>query len=328
MLRRKLLWIGLMSLLTLGVLNVFGERTPRAYANVSLISFTAESLTGLREVYIEWETATEIDTAGFYVQRSLTNQADSYTRVTTLIPAEGDSVTGALYDWTDITTTLNTTYYYRLEEVPTDAAKPTIKHDPVAVIAGVAPTQTSAASPTATLTPTQTPTRTPTQTPTVTLTPRPGTTSTNTPMPTNPPPVTATRRPVTGETITPRPTTANVEVQPTATQQPASTQQSVTATPSPVLVTAMPDSAQPTLERATATPVFDQTAPPNEVAAAPVSVVTQPASDAVEPVVVVTEIATPNATPSESRGGGLLLIVGAAVFLLIGAFLMLRQASK
>jgi hypothetical protein len=326
MLRRKLLWIGLMSLLALGMLNVLGEKTPRAYANVTLISFTAESLTGQREVYVEWETATEVDTAGFYVQRSLTNQADSYTRVSLLIPAEGDSVTGALYDWTDITTTLNTTYYYRLEEVPTDAAKPTIKHDPVAVIAGVAPTQVSAASPTATRTPTQTPT--PTRTSTTTSTPRPGTTATNTPAPTNPPPVTATRRPVTGATITPRPTTANVEVQPTPTPQPAATQQPVTVTPSPVVATTLPTSAPSTLEQATTTPVSSQTAPPNEVAAAPALIVTQPASNEVEPVVVVTESAAHSAKPGESRGGGLLLIIGAAVFLLIGAFLLLRQASK
>jgi hypothetical protein len=328
MLRRKLLWIGLMSVLVLGMSYVLGEKTPRAYANVTLVSFTARSDSGLPRVVISWETATEIDTAGFYVQRSLTNTADSYTRVSPFVSAEGDSVTGAEYVYTDTTTVLNATYYYRLEEVPTDAAKPTIKHEPVVVIAGVAPTQTPTVSPTATRTPTQTPTPTPTRTPTLTLTPPPSTTSTNTPAPTNPPVATATPRLVTGATITPRPTTARVEIQPTTTRQPVATQQPAAVTPSPVLATALPNNEQPTLERADATPVSDQTVPPTEVAAAPVLVVSQPAPDAVEPVVVVTEITTPSTKPAESRSGGLLLIIGAAAFLLIGALLMLRQASK
>jgi len=41
----------------------------------------------------------------------------------------------------------------------------------------------------------------------------------------------------------------------------------------------------------------------------------------------VTETAS-TAKPAEPRNGGLLLIAGAAFFLLIGAFFLLRQASK
>lgn len=337
MLRRRLLWLGLITLLVMGMMTAIGAPTPRVYANVTLVSFTAQSLNGLPEVYVKWETATEIDTAGFYVQRSLTNQGDnSYTRLNTnLIPATGDSVTGALYDWTDETTTSNTTYYYRLEEVPTDAAKPTIKHDPVAVIAGLAPTQPSAASPTPTNTPTATSTRTPTPTPTLTLTPRPGTTSTKKPVATNPPVVTATPHLATGATITPLPTTFSAEAQPTAIQQPGPIQPPAATLPAAVAMSqptgtiAVPSSGQSSPSQTEVTRVSNQAAPPNEVAAAPVQMVTPSAPDAVEPsAVVVTENAASNPTSADSRGGGLLLIVGAAVFLLVGAFFILRQANK
>jgi hypothetical protein len=318
MFRRKLFWISIGFLLVLGTLSVLSGRPPRTYANVTLIRFTARSLTGLPEVYVEWETATEIDTAGFYVQRSLTNQADSYTRVSPFVPAEGDSVTGALYDWNDITTTLNTTYYYRLEEVPTDAAEPPILYDPVSVVAGVTATQAPPTSSTATRTPTYTPT--PTRTPTLTPTD-------DTPVPKNPPAVSATPHPATGATITPRPITANVIVPPTsismATQGPAApTAQSQ----SPLPATAIPNGGQPAPALTASTQVPNQSAPLHEVAAAVAPAQTAP--DVVEPVVVVTEAAVPATKHTESRDGGLLLIIGAAVFLLIGAYFMLRQTSK
>lgn len=323
MLRRKRGWIGLVILL--GAASVLGGRLSRAYANVTLISFTATSLIGQPEVFVEWETATEIDTAGFYVQRSLTNGANSYTRVSGFEPAEGDSVTGALYDWLDETTTLNTTYYYRLEEIPTDAAQPSIMHDPVLVVAGGVPTNTPTVSPTATRTPTATSTRTPT----LTLTPRPGTTSTNTPVPTDPPAVIATPQLATGATVTPRPSTGNVDV-------PATSASVATQAPQLPLPTPLPGNEPSAPTASTPTPVLDQSAPPNEVAAAPGAVVpgapvlapTLAVSEAVGPVVVVTESAAAATQPAETRNGGLLLIMGAAVFLLVGAFLMLRQASK
>ncbi len=321
----------------LGSVSAPGGRPPRAYANVKLVRFTATSLTGLPEVYINWETATEIDTAGFYVQRSQTSLDGPYARVSPRQAPEGDSVTGAVYDWIDETTTLNTTYYYRLEETLTNAAAQPNTYPPVSVIAGVAPTQVSAASSTPTQTPTPTPTPTLTQTPTPTRTPttRPSTVPTNTPVPTNPPVVTATPHLATGATITPRPTTANVVVVPTSIS--VATQVVAAPTvqlPSPLPATALPNNGHPapTLPDHVATQMPNPAAPPNEVAAAPaaapVLAPTQIAPEAVEPVVVVTEAATPAAKPAESRGGGLLLIIGAAIFLLVGAYLMLRQASQ
>ncbi len=87
---------------------------------VTLVSFTATALPGQPEVYVQWETAIELDTAGFYVARS-PNAAGPWTRVSNFIPAEGDAVTGALYNWIDETTILNHRYYYRLEVINTDA---------------------------------------------------------------------------------------------------------------------------------------------------------------------------------------------------------------
>jgi hypothetical protein len=102
-------------------------------------------LVGQPEIYINWETATELDTAGFYIQRSLTNQADAYARVSPFQPAQDGGVTGAVYDWIDEMTTLNTTYWYRLEEVTT--AQVTVLYDSVSVIAGVAATPTPISAP-------------------------------------------------------------------------------------------------------------------------------------------------------------------------------------
>jgi hypothetical protein len=102
-------------------------------------------------------------------------------------------------------------------------------------------------------------------------------------------------------------------------------------TQSPYVATAIPASLPSGPELATPTPVVNLPAPPaGEVAAAPATPQLAPtlAAPALEqPVVVVTEAASAS-KPAESRNGGLLLIIGAAVFLLVGAFLLLRQASK
>jgi hypothetical protein len=332
MLRRKLFWISLVFLL--GAVSVLGGRPPRAAANVTLISFTATSLNGQPEIFVKWETATEIGTAGFYVQRSLTNVADSFTNISPFQTAEGDSVTGALYQWLDETTALDTAYWYRLIEMSTDAAKSPIPYDPVWVMAGVAATQTPTVSATPTATSTATPTSTPTttRTPTLTLTPRPGTTSTNTPVPTNPPAASPTPRLVTGATVTPRPATGDVNVPPTASQ--GTTQDTGLPSvqpPSPFDATPLPDNLPSVSDPTASPPVVNLPAPSaGEVAAAPATLQQAPtlAAPGVEqPVVVVTEVAPTN-KPADSRNGGLLLIIGAAVFLLGGAFLLLRQASK
>jgi hypothetical protein len=101
--------------------------------NVTLISFTAISLSGQPEIYVDWETATEFDTVGFFVMRS-DFALGPYARVSDFIPHEGDTVIGAQYDWLDETTILGQTYFYRLEEIT--AHQISIFYGPIAVTAG------------------------------------------------------------------------------------------------------------------------------------------------------------------------------------------------
>ena len=73
-------------------------------------------------VEIKWETATELNTAGFNLYRS--QSADSnFTQINTeegLIPSEGDAVSGAAYTYVDSDVEVGQTYHYLLEEVEYD----------------------------------------------------------------------------------------------------------------------------------------------------------------------------------------------------------------
>ena len=73
-------------------------------------------------VAIQWDTATEVNTAGFNIYRSTAPDGDflQVNEVDGLIPAEGTAVSGAAYHYLDHTVVVNTTYYYLLEEVEYD----------------------------------------------------------------------------------------------------------------------------------------------------------------------------------------------------------------
>jgi len=82
---------------------------------VELISFTARG--SFNRVLLEWETATEMDNAGFHLWRSDTREGP-YTRITDeLIPAEGGATWGASYDWWDEGLITGQIYYYKLEDM-------------------------------------------------------------------------------------------------------------------------------------------------------------------------------------------------------------------
>lgn len=70
-----------------------------------------------QQVLVYWETAAEVDNAGFYIWRS--NQQDGlFTRLNdTLIPSEGGSTWGAFYSYYDPAALHGQTYYYKLEDV-------------------------------------------------------------------------------------------------------------------------------------------------------------------------------------------------------------------
>lgn len=86
-------------------------------------------LSGPTPIRIDWETETEIDTAGFNVYRSETIGGDYELLNETLIPSNGNSVSGARYSFTDEDVAAGNTYYYRLEDVELDNT--TEQHEPI-----------------------------------------------------------------------------------------------------------------------------------------------------------------------------------------------------
>ncbi|MGC9398740.1 MAG: S24 family peptidase [Anaerolineae bacterium] len=147
-------------------------------ASVDLLYFEAEAQSN--RIYLTWETASETNMLGFYVQRSQEEDA-GYQRISELIPAVGD-IAGAFYDFTDSDISRETLYYYKLEAVETDNSAEL--HGPISACLGC-PTPTPTHTPTPSATPTSTSTPTPSPSPTGESTSEPGQpTSTFTPTPT------------------------------------------------------------------------------------------------------------------------------------------------
>ena len=108
-----------------------------------LASFTAKPGNG--QILIEWETVTELDLAGFFLNRSL--QFDGpYERIGPFFPAEGDIIIGYNYSYLDTEVVNGTEYFYMLEVVKIDNSVE--EHGPISVIPGaptVTPTSTQSA---------------------------------------------------------------------------------------------------------------------------------------------------------------------------------------
>jgi hypothetical protein len=83
-------------------------------AAVNLTSFTYQIGNGF--ILIQWETATEVNHAGFYVTRSL-QVTGTYSRISNFYPARGDVVSGDNYEYVDDNVILSTVYFYKLEIV-------------------------------------------------------------------------------------------------------------------------------------------------------------------------------------------------------------------
>ena len=86
------------------------EEEPTA---IDLASFTVETNEG--QAVINWETATEIDNAGFNIYRAMDVDGPWQQINSGLIAAEGDPVSGASYTFVD--TPGRGTFYYRLEDI-------------------------------------------------------------------------------------------------------------------------------------------------------------------------------------------------------------------
>lgn len=88
---------------------------------VELTAFTATA--GPQSVQLTWQTASEMDSAGFHLWRS-ENRDWGYEKITdALIPAEGSPTQGASYTFDDKTAKPGKTYYYKLEDVGTGGSR-------------------------------------------------------------------------------------------------------------------------------------------------------------------------------------------------------------
>jgi hypothetical protein len=77
-------------------------------------------LSSTNPIKIEWQTATEVNTAGFNVYRA-SSEEGPFTRINPqLIPSEGSAVSGASYTFIDENVDAGQTYCYRLEDVELD----------------------------------------------------------------------------------------------------------------------------------------------------------------------------------------------------------------
>lgn len=93
-----------------------GDPTDPNPLAVELVSFTVD--VGDGTATLAWETATEIGTSGFYVQRTDGDGDGDFTRVSDFLVAAGDGSVGATYSWTDDDAPDGAVY--RLEELETD----------------------------------------------------------------------------------------------------------------------------------------------------------------------------------------------------------------
>ncbi len=98
-------------------------------------------LADIPPVALSWETASEVGTAGFNVYRSPAASADFVQANPTLIPAQGDEMTGAAYEFADADVSVGRRYAYRIEEVEWDGDHTTYP-DVVTVRAGLPRTWT------------------------------------------------------------------------------------------------------------------------------------------------------------------------------------------
>jgi hypothetical protein len=208
----------------------FGARADTT--SVTLSSF--EAVGGYGEVDLVWETATELNNSGFYINRSSSATGDR-VRIQVYLPgvdtpqdfiySTSDGLMNTIYEAYDRNVDDGVTYYYWVESVPNSGSTTFSSPKVATTLTGVTPTLTATPSPTAT--PTVTTTPSPTITSIGTITPGVSTTtatvtSTATPTLTRAPTLSAsftpgffllaTTTPVPSNTWTPPPSTPGTQV--------------------------------------------------------------------------------------------------------------------
>ena len=86
------------------------------------------------KVVVEWETASELNTAGFNVFRGSQPEGINTILNTHLIPPSKDPILGGKYQFTDVNAVPGLTYYYFIEEVDLNGGRQ--RFGPIEVKAG------------------------------------------------------------------------------------------------------------------------------------------------------------------------------------------------
>lgn len=153
------------------VVAIIGQPAAALLTNFSAVA-------GDMKVTLNWQTSSELNTSGFYLQRRLQG-TNSFSTISPFISHTGTNTSGETYTFTDTTVTNFNIYDYRLEIVGLDFLS---VYSNIVTANPAPPTQTPTITPTATIT--QTPTTTITPTPTVSPTRTATRTSTYTRTPT------------------------------------------------------------------------------------------------------------------------------------------------
>lgn len=297
-----------------------------AFANVSLLYFRVDPVTGSANKTVSWATETETDTAAFRVYRGATDNWEQAGLLHTE-PSRGNATQGFEYTYTDTTAQAGQAYHYFLVEVQNTGGMDDIGHvELTASGATTVPTATTAPTATSQATATTAPTATPVTQAAATTAPTatPVTQAAATPAP--------TATPVTQPTATPAAvatapnaaatTAAAVQNTPVAVDTPVSTVDTpVTDNQTQVVDTAATEAAVKSGEQA---PVTDaaatQSVAENAAQAPAVAATTAASAQAATPQAVaessqsglVRPTATPRATGSSGSGdsSNMLLILG------------------
>ena len=88
---------------------------PEPTTAITLASFEAKP--GNNKVTLIWETATEIDNAGFNILRAESENGEYIKINDAVIPAKAGGAAGASYQFIDSNAKNRTTYYYKLEDI-------------------------------------------------------------------------------------------------------------------------------------------------------------------------------------------------------------------